>query len=49
VNLVFAGADKKTLYVLGAELGARDNNAIPEFGSVYKIAMLAQGIKDRAR
>jgi len=32
----FAGADKKTLYVVGG-------------GAVYKIAMLAQGIKDRAK
>ena len=32
----FAGADKKTLYVVGG-------------GAVYKIAMLAQGIKGRAK
>ena len=35
-NLSFAGADKKTLYVVGR-------------GAASKVAMLAQGIKERAR
>ena len=49
VNLVFAGPDKKTLYVMGAVLAARDANAVPEFGAIYKIPMLAEGYKGRAR
>jgi gluconolactonase len=49
VNLAFAGPDKKTLYVLGAVLAARDANAVPEFGAIYKIPMLAEGYKGRAR
>jgi gluconolactonase len=49
VNLAFAGPDKKTLYVLGAVLAARDANAVPEFGALYKIPMLAEGYKGRAR
>lgn len=35
-NLAFAGADKKTLYIVGD-------------GAVWKVAMLAQGPKDRAK
>jgi gluconolactonase len=35
-NLAFAGADKKTLYVVGR-------------GAAYKIQMLAQGFRDRAK
>jgi gluconolactonase len=49
VNLAFAGPDKKTLYVLGAVLGARDVQAIPEFGAIYKIPMLTEGYKGRAK
>jgi gluconolactonase len=49
VNLAFAGPDKKTLYVLGAILGLRDADSQPEFGSVYKIPMLAEGYKGRAK
>lgn len=49
VNLVFAGPDKKTLYVLTAVLAARDANAVPEFGAIYKIPMLAEGVKGRPR
>jgi len=45
----FAGPDKKTLYVLTAVLAARDANAVPEFGAIYKIPMLAEGIKGRPR
>ena len=49
VNIAFAGPDKKTLYVLGAILGLRDADSQPEFGSVYKIPMLAEGYKGRAK
>ena len=49
LNLVFAGADKKTLYVLGGEMGLRDAAAQPEFGALYKIPMLAEGYKGRSR
>ena len=49
VNVAFAGPDKKTLYVLGAILGLRDADSQPEFGSVYKIPMLAEGYKGRAK
>jgi len=49
VNLAFAGPDKKTLYVLGAILGLRDADSQPEFGAVYKIPMLAEGYKGRAK
>jgi gluconolactonase len=35
-NLAFAGADKKTLYVVGR-------------GAAYKVPMIAQGFKDRAK
>ena len=49
LNIAFAGADKKTLYVLGGEMGLRDAAAIPEFGSLYKIPMLAEGYKGRSR
>jgi len=49
VNVAFAGPDKKTLYVLGAVLGLRDADSQPEFGSVYKIPMLAEGYKGRAK
>ena len=49
VNLAFGGPDKKTLYVLGAILGMRDADSQPEFGSVYKIPMLAEGYKGRAK
>ena len=49
VNLAFAGPEKKTLYVLGAILGLRDADSQPEFGSVYKIPMLAEGYKGRAK
>ena len=49
VTVAFAGPDKKTLYVLGAILGLRDDDSQPEFGSVYKIPMLAEGYKGRAK
>lgn len=49
VNLAFAGPDKKTLYVLSAVLGVRDAVPRPEFGAVYKISMLAEGYKGRAK
>ena len=49
VNIAFAGPDKKTLYVLGAILGLRDADSQPEFGSIYKIPMLAEGYKGRAK
>jgi sugar lactone lactonase YvrE len=49
VNVAFAGPDKKTLYVLGAILGLRDADSQPEFGAVYKIPMLAEGFKGRAK
>ena len=35
-NLAFAGAGKKTLYVVGR-------------GAAYKIAMIAEGFKDRVK
>jgi len=49
VNVAFAGPDKKTLYVLGAILGLRDADSQPEFGAVYKIPMLAEGYRGRAK
>ena len=49
LNLVFGGADKKTLYVLGGEIGLRDAAAQPEFGALYKIPMLTEGYKGRSK
>lgn len=49
VNLAFAGPDKKTLYVLGIVFGLRDAAPIPEFGSLYKVPMLTEGYKGRAK
>jgi gluconolactonase len=49
MNLAFGGPDRKTLYVMGAVLTARDAQALPEFGAIYKIPMLAEGIKGRAK
>ena len=35
--------------VLGAILGLRDADSQPEFGAVYRIPMLAEGYKGRAK
>ncbi len=47
-TLAFAGSDKKTLYVIGRGNDGPDGNG-PLARSMYKIQMLAQGFKDRAK
>ena len=49
MNVAFGGRDKNPLYVLGAILGLRDTDSQPEFGAVYRIPMLAEGYKGRAK
>ena len=46
-SVAFAGPDKKTLYITGrgAEGPGNQQNA----RSIYKVAMLAQGFKDRVK
>jgi gluconolactonase len=54
ISVAFAGADKKTLYVIGS--GAEDANGQPiregpqqTAATIYKLPMIAQGLKDRAK
>ena len=54
ISVAFAGADKKTLYVVGS--GADDPNGQPiregpqqTAATIYKLPMIAQGLKDRAK
>lgn len=54
ISVAFAGADKKTLYVVGS--GAEDSNGqrIREgpqqtAATIYKLPMIAQGVKNRAK
>ena len=54
ISVAFVGPDKKTLYVVGS--GAEDANGQPiregpqqTAATIYKLPMLAQGLKDRAK
>jgi gluconolactonase len=54
ISVAFAGADKKTLYVVGS--GADDASGQPiregpqqTAATIYKLPMIAQGVKDRAK
>jgi gluconolactonase len=54
ISVAFAGADKRTLYVVGS--GADDENGQPirqgpqqTAATIYKLPMIAQGLKDRAK
>jgi gluconolactonase len=54
ISVAFAGQDKKTLYVVGS--GAEDASGQPILegpqqtaATIYKLPMLAQGLKDRAK
>jgi len=54
ISVGFAGADKKMLYVVGS--GADDANGQPiregpqqTAATIYKLPMVAQGLKDRAK
>ena len=54
ISVAFAGPDRKTLYVVGS--GAEDATGQPirqgpqsTAATVYKLPMLAQGLKDRAK
>lgn len=54
ISIAFAGIDKKTLYVVGS--GADDDNGEPiregpqqTAATIYKLPMIAQGLKDRAK
>ena len=54
ISVAFAGSDKKTLYVVGS--GAEDAGGRPiregpqqTAATIYKLPMLAQGLKDRAK
>lgn len=54
ISIAFAGTDKKTLYVVGS--GADDENGQPirqgpqqTAATVYKLPVIAQGLKDRAK
>jgi gluconolactonase len=54
ISVAFAGADKKTLYVVGS--GAEDANGQPiregpqqTAATIYKLTLLAQGVKGRAK
>ncbi len=54
ISVAFAGSDKKTLYVVGS--GAEDANGQPirqgpqqTAATIYKLPMIAQGLKDRAK
>jgi gluconolactonase len=54
ISVAFAGPDKKTLFVVGG--GADDENGQPirmgpqqTAATIYKIPVLAQGLKDRAK
>jgi gluconolactonase len=54
ISVAFAGPNKKTLYVVGS--GAEDANGQPiregpqqTAATIYKLSVLAQGLKDRAK
>ncbi|HKV04873.1 MAG TPA: SMP-30/gluconolactonase/LRE family protein [Candidatus Acidoferrales bacterium] len=54
ISVAFAGPDKKTLYVVGS--GAEDKNGAPiregpqqTAATVYRLPVIAQGLKDRAK
>ncbi len=54
ISVAFAGPDKKTLYVVGS--GAEDANGTPiregpqqTAATIYKLPMIAQGVKGRAK
>jgi gluconolactonase len=54
ISVAFAGPGKKTLYVVGS--GAEDANGQPirqgpqqTAATIYKLPMIAQGLKDRAK
>jgi gluconolactonase len=54
ISIAFAGPDKKTLYVVGS--GADDENGQPirqgpqqTAATIYKLPVIAQGLKDRAK
>ena len=47
-SLAFAGPDKKTLYIVGRGT-AGPRGAEQNARSMYKVSMLAQGYKDRAK
>ncbi len=54
ISVTFAGADRKTLYVVGS--GAEDENGRPiregpqqTAATIYKLPVLAQGLKGRAK
>ena len=54
ISVAFAGADKKTLYVVGS--GADDPGGQPiregpqqTAATIYKLPTIAQGVKDRAK
>ena len=54
ISVAFAGPDKKTLYIVGS--GADDENGQPirqgpqqTAATIYKLPVIAQGLKDRAK
>lgn len=54
ISVAFGGADKKTLYVVGS--GAEDANGQPirqgpqqTAATIYRLPMIARGLKDRAK
>jgi gluconolactonase len=54
ISVTFAGPDKKTLYIVGS--GADDENGQPirqgpqqTAATIYKLPVIAQGLKDRAK
>jgi gluconolactonase len=54
ISVAFAGSDKKTLYVVGS--GAEDANGQPiregpqqTAATIYRLPMIAHGVKDRAK
>jgi gluconolactonase len=54
ISVVFAGPNKRTLYIVGS--GAEDANGLPirqgpqrTAATIYKLPMIAQGPKDRAK
>jgi gluconolactonase len=46
-TVAFAGTDKKTLYIVGR--GAEGPGNQQTARSMYKVSMLAEGFKDRAK
>jgi len=54
ISVTFAGPDKKTLYVVGS--GAEDASGQPiregpqqTAATIYRLPMIAQGLRDRAK